>query len=120
MKLPALRGLARHFDDVQVVASTTDARTALACDRTFVVVERGVPRVAMFKCPCGCGDVVTLNLDWRVGPAWRLLRADNDVSIRPSVWRDDHCQSHFIVWKSRVLFAASSRRRRRRREQKSL
>lgn len=112
MKLKELHALERYFHEIRVVSSTSEAPAALSDERTFVIVERGMPRVAMFPCPCGCGDVITLNLDRRVGPAWRLFRHKNEVSLRPSIWREDGCQSHFIVWRNRVLYATSPRHQR--------
>jgi hypothetical protein len=101
------------FANIKIVASSVEAPAALASRDDFVIVERGIPRLAVFQCPCGCGDVVTLNLDSRAGKAWRLSRRNRTVTLRPSVWRDTGCQSHFVVWGNRVLFARAYRSRRR-------
>ncbi|MER8867939.1 DUF6527 family protein [Mesorhizobium sp. M0751] len=63
-----------------------------------VLVERGVPRAFVMKCPDGCGDVLTVNLDRRAGPAWRFYRRQDGLTLFPSVWRDTGCGAHFIVW----------------------
>lgn len=57
----------------------------------------------LFKCPCGCGDVLTLSLMKSYKPRWRL-RVDklNIVALSPSVWKKDGCKSHFYFRKSKV------------------
>jgi hypothetical protein len=69
-----------------------------------VLVERGVPRLLMMRCPCGCGDDLLVNLDRRVGPAWRIYRSVNSLTLFPSYWRDGGCESHFILWGNKVYW----------------
>jgi hypothetical protein len=69
-----------------------------------VLVERGVPRWLVLSCPCGCGAELPINLDARSTKAWRYYyRPDRGVSLFPSVWRDDGCGSHFIIWDDRII-----------------
>jgi len=56
------------------------------------------------KCPDSCGDTLTINLDRRGGPAWRMYRNRQGVSLFPSVWRDSGCRSHFIIWRSQLFW----------------
>lgn len=69
-----------------------------------VLVERGVQRSMVMRCPDGCGDILTINLDPRTAKAWRFYRRRNQVSLFPSVWRDTGCGSHFIVWNHAVIW----------------
>lgn len=69
-----------------------------------LLVRRGVDRSLTMLCPDGCGETLTINLDRRTGPAWRLYLELDDVSLYPSVWRNTGCCSHFIVWKSRIYW----------------
>ncbi|MER8537286.1 DUF6527 family protein [Mesorhizobium sp. M1005] len=62
------------------------------------LVERGAPRSLVMRCPDGCGDILTVNLDRRAGPAWRLYQREGGLTLFPSVWRDTGCGAHFIVW----------------------
>ena len=71
---------------------------------TAVLVNRGVPRSLVIACPDGCGDILTINLDERAGPAWRFYNDRRGASLFPSVWRDNGCRSHFIVWRSRIYW----------------
>lgn len=54
-------------------------------------------------CPDGCGSILTVNLDPRAGKAWRLYDR-GAKTLFPSVWRDSGCQSHFIVWRDRIIW----------------
>lgn len=47
-------------------------------------------------CPCGCGDVIELMLIPEATPHWRLIiGTDKKPSLKPSVWRNTGCRSHF-------------------------
>lgn len=68
-----------------------------------VLIKRGVVRLIVLSCPCGCGEEISLNLDPRSGPAWNLyVKQGAGVSIFPSIWRKSGCRSHFVVWASRI------------------
>lgn len=92
----------RRYSGVISVPDQSAARTGALESETIAIVERGVPRWAVFRCPCGCGELLTINLDRRVGPHWRLIRRKSGVSLSPSVWRTSGCHSHFILWKNQV------------------
>ena len=69
-----------------------------------VLVVRGMLRSLILNCPCGCGDYLTINLDSRVGPAWRIYLRKNVLTLFPSYWRDSHCESHFVLWGNRIYW----------------
>jgi hypothetical protein len=86
------------------VSSRTDAANLLKAPGDAVVITRGVPRLLLLVCPCGCGEQLPINLDQRAGPAWRIYRARNGaVTLYPSVWRESGCDSHFIIWRDQIL-----------------
>ncbi|WP_144006557.1 DUF6527 family protein [Pelomonas sp. KK5] len=68
-----------------------------------VLIQRGVPRWLVIKCPCGCGEEIPVNLDKRAGKAWRLYRDASGVTLFPSVWRDTGCEAHFIIWRDQIV-----------------
>lgn len=68
-----------------------------------VLIQRGVPRWLMLKCPCGCGEEIPVNLDARSGKAWRLYRNKSGLTLFPSVWRDTGCEAHFIIWRDQIV-----------------
>lgn len=69
-----------------------------------VLVHRGRARSLLIACPDGCGEALSVNLDPRAGKAWRLYRKGDAISLSPSVWRDGGCKSHFILWRSRIVW----------------
>jgi hypothetical protein len=81
-----------------------DATGLLTEAGDFVIVKRGVPRLMILLCPCGCGDDLLINLDKRAGPAWRYYIKSQRHSLFPSYWRDTECQSHFVVWGDHVYW----------------
>jgi len=91
-----------EYQEVTVTDALAAARNVATKENRIVIVRRGRPRWAILQCPCGCGDLVSLNLDPRTGPHWRARAGPKGVSISPSVWRTSGCCSHFIVWDSRV------------------
>lgn len=68
------------------------------------LVSRVRDRALVLACPDGCGDTLTVNLDRKAGPAWRLYRRDRGISVFPSVWRESGCRSHFVIWHGRILW----------------
>lgn len=72
--------------------------------RTVYVVGEG-PHLwfVALVCPCGCGETLQMSLHPNGRPMWRLTRhADRTVSLRPSVWRQVGCGSHFFLRRGRV------------------
>lgn len=97
------------FDDVVQCTSQGEARqVALTSPHRIAIVRREVARAAVFCCPCGCGDVVSINLDPRSGRAWRLIERPHVASLLPSVWLTTGCQSHFFIWRNEVWWCGSS------------
>jgi hypothetical protein len=69
----------------------------------YVASEPSHPWAASMLCPCGCGEVIQLNLLPQVRPCWQVqAHEDGTVSITPSVWRQKGCGSHFFVRRGRI------------------
>lgn len=69
-----------------------------------VMISRGRPRSLVMRCPDGCGETLVVNLDDRAGKAWQLDMRGEGPTLFPSVWRDGGCDSHFIVWRGRIMW----------------
>ncbi len=95
---------AKTIDFCGLVEHRHEADAQLKKPGDAVVVRRGVVRSLAMVCPDGCGEVLTINLDQRAGPAWRLYRDPESLSLYPSVWRHTGCKSHFIIWRSRIYW----------------
>lgn len=86
-----------------VVSSRSDASRHLSLPGDAVLINRGLPRLLLLMCPCGCGEQLPINLDSRAGPAWRLYQSHNNAfTLYPSVWRESGCESHFIIWRNEI------------------
>jgi hypothetical protein len=99
-----MKGRANRIDFRGIVEHRHEADGLLTQAGAAVLVRRGVERSFTMTCPDGCGEVLTVNLDRRSGPAWRFYLEEDSVSLYPSVWRHTGCESHFIVWRSRIYW----------------
>jgi len=73
-------------------------------DTIYLQGEDGRDWAAGFLCPCGCGDIVYLNLLPHSRPRWTAWKTWRGLpSITPSVWRKVKCCAHFIVSNGRVI-----------------
>jgi hypothetical protein len=51
----------------------------------------------MFKCPCGCADVIHLSLLHKSPQHWTVKSDNETFSIYPSINRKIGCKSHFFI-----------------------
>lgn len=99
---------ALRINHLGTVARFSEAMAKLKQPGDSVLIVRGVPRALVIACPDGCGETLTVNLDRRVGPAWRRFEREGRTTVYPSVWRDNGCRAHFIIWKDRILWCGPS------------
>jgi hypothetical protein len=72
----------------------------------YVESRGGKDRWLHLRCPCGCGDVISLNLMTSNRPFWSLTRhTDGTLSVMPSVDKTSGCRSHFFIRQSRIAWA---------------
>jgi hypothetical protein len=97
------------FTGLDVCERHSEARATVEADRgALALVHRGdMARAAVFHCPCGCGDVLVINLDARTPHAWRHRLEKGKLTLMPSVWRDTGCESHFVLWESQVYWCGA-------------
>lgn len=93
---------ARRINLLPTVSSRDEAASSLSLPGDSALVVRGVPRMLLMRCPCGCGDDLNINLDPRTGKAWRHYVRRGTLTLHPSYWRVDKCRSHFILWKNEI------------------
>lgn len=92
-----------HRYDVVEYVSLPPELDAVKKGVIYVVQANGHLRWTMFRCPCGCREVITLSLQQIHAPHWRLLTSSSSVvSFRPSVWRQEGCRSHFWIAEGKV------------------
>jgi hypothetical protein len=70
----------------------------------YIVTEGDKPDTLIFRCPCGCQEIIYLNLLDDTWPRWRFdVNIFGFVSIRPSIRRTVKCRSHFFITAGRVI-----------------
>ena len=58
---------------------------------------------AAMICPCGCGEVIEINLLKQARPCWSVQEhSDGTITLAPSVWRQKGCRSHFLLRHGRI------------------
>ena len=69
------RALASTYEVVAIAPRYTNAASSVSKPGDCAVVERaGTRRQLVMCCPDGCGEILSINLDPRSGPAWRLYK----------------------------------------------
>lgn len=75
----------------------------------YCVFSASQPKWVLFRCPCGCGNVITLSLQHSHQPHWILKKSKNNRPLLyPSVWRDTGCLSHFWIQDGRVYWCTDT------------
>lgn len=64
---------------------------------------------ARFKCPCGCGQMITISLSPDIVPYWETyIHTQNGrktVTFQPSIWISmPNCNAHFYIRNSEVFW----------------
>ncbi|MGH6810785.1 MAG: DUF6527 family protein [Methylocella sp.] len=99
---------ALSYKILTTVARYAEAAASIGNPGDCAIVERGgVHRQLVMRCPDGCGEILSVNLDGRSGPAWRLYKKRGVWSLFPSIDRPSGCLSHFILWHGRVLWCSA-------------
>lgn len=97
-----------HFSSVFIVGKPPH-NDEIAAESFYCVMIADKPKWALFKCPCRCGDVVTLSLQQVHRPHWRLTSTlTGRPTLYPSIWRDKGCLSHFWLRDGRVFWCADT------------
>ncbi|AEH90643.1 MULTISPECIES: DUF6527 family protein [Mesorhizobium] len=87
------------------VVEKTPPNDAVRPGHFISVVHKGRPYWALFRCPCGCGDVVSLPTHAPHNPRWRIeVSLEGRPTLHPSVWRTKGCLSHFWLSDGRVYW----------------
>jgi hypothetical protein len=73
----------------------------------YLVGQREAPWQVALLCPCGCLEVIHLNLLPPGPPLWRVAQdSDGALTVSPSIWRTKGCRSHFWIRRGRVVWVA--------------
>ena len=82
--------------------SSVDPSTELKAGKLVLIGPKQKPKWLRFKCPCGCGDVIALNLMASHYPRWSVETHENGtLSAMPSVDAKT-CGSHFWIRRNKI------------------
>lgn len=96
------------FEEVRVVYKTPSNN--LISEKQFIEVRyNGTPRWVLFRCPCRCGEVISLPIQPPHSPRWRVFTTKvGRPSLNPSIWRNKGCMSHFWIEDGRVFWCSDA------------
>lgn len=79
-------------------------------EKDFVeVIYRNQSYWAIFNCPCGCKNVISLPLQKNHNPHWRLEHSfEGKPTLYPSVWQNKGCMSHFWVVNGKIEWCGNT------------
>lgn len=90
---------------VHTIRQVTAVKSAVAIPDALdpgVALVVGSPRKwLVLGCPCGCREVLWLNLMPQAFPRWRVTRRAGTLTVRPSVDAVG-CGSHFWVTRGKI------------------
>ena len=97
----------RRFDTVVYYTSRNEVPTRLPRRAIAVVGTRERPKWAIFRCPCGRGHEIALNLSPTRNPFWQLAGDSHAPSLYPSVDSYSPHPCHYWIREGRVCWAVS-------------
>ncbi|MQW85995.1 DUF6527 family protein [Sinorhizobium saheli] len=104
LSLAVRAGVVSKPDFGLVTVDDNPEASAMAKDILYMVTSEQWPKWADFKCPCGCGDVISISIA-QGRQSWNLTC---DVlgrpTLHPSVWRKAACKSHFWLKHGKVIW----------------
>ena len=69
-----------------------------------IVGTKKNPKWLLMNCPCGCNEVLRVNLSPAMRLAWRVNFLSSEVlSLYPSVDLESGCRAHFILRANKAL-----------------
>lgn len=74
--------------------------------KLYIIGDYGFYWRAILKCPCGCGDILYLNLDEKTCPNWKLHVRKNVPTMLPSINRQKGCKAHFFLMNGKVKWVS--------------
>jgi hypothetical protein len=95
------------YTQIVRVADQSTAAQFLKPGTLVLVMPGEKPKWLKFICPCGCGEVVSVNLMPGQSRAWRItLEPKRGLSLWPSVHLQAGCKSHFTLFNNtaRLLY----------------
>ncbi|NDE90130.1 MAG: hypothetical protein EB059_03190 [Alphaproteobacteria bacterium] len=73
--------------------------------KLYILKEDSELWQASMVCPCGCAEILEMNLLPDERPQWEFtMDEERRASLHPSVWRQIGCRSHFFLKKGKIIW----------------
>ena len=96
-------------DQFKKVIIVESGKSVQIPSKTLVLTKKGnVFTWLRYKCPCGCGETISLSLSPMIEPYWAITIGKDknkrpSVTITPSVYmRNTKCGSHYFITENKV------------------
>jgi hypothetical protein len=97
-----------HFETISIIPKVLPSES-VEPNRFYVVSHKDDLYWALFRCPDGCGEVISLPLRAPHNPRWSVHAGPSGrATLKPSVWRNQGCKAHFILEDGRVFWCNDS------------
>ena len=91
-----------RFRGLAFLQSSEDPTAELDAVKLVLIGPPTKPKWLRFRCPCGCGDVIALNLMTSHYPHWTVeFHRDSTLTAHPSIDAKT-CGSHFWIRRSAI------------------
>lgn len=91
------------FDGFEYAESMPDSN--LEDGKLVLTGSAQKPKWISFKCPCGCGDIISLNLMESHYPVWSVSLNKKGITVYPSV-DSTTCGSHFWIRDNQISWVS--------------
>jgi len=92
----------RKIREYQII---TEIPETLIPETIYIEGEKRNHWIASLLCPCGCNEVIRLNLLKNVYPRWNIkFHWYGKISLSPSIKRTVGCNSHFVINKNKIYW----------------
>ncbi|WP_459840664.1 DUF6527 family protein [Fusibacter bizertensis] len=98
-------------DRFKVVIIVEPGQSIEIPSKTLVLTKKGNAFTwVRYKCPCGCGELISLSLSPVISPYWSMVISQENskrqkVTITPSVYmRNTKCCSHYFITENKVIW----------------
>jgi hypothetical protein len=106
---PPNQGSQKYYFSSIVERESTPSNESIQENEFISVVYKKKPIWALFKCPCGCGYVISLPLQKPHKPKWTLSKSESQrPNVYPSVWQNKGCHSHFWIEDGKVIWCKNT------------
>ncbi len=94
----------KEYDNIYYAPNRNECNLNRESKDFHVIGDKDNPKWIRFACPCGCKNIIDINLMKSANPHWDLTIRDDKVTIHPSIDASQAlpCKSHFWITDSKV------------------